>query len=311
MKKGTKIALGVVGGLVIIGAVAGTGGKGDKDSSSMKDIVVDSSVVSSVSDEKDQASSEEKDTVKEQITLDEQVIWETKDVRLKAKRLEYDDIWGWEIKVEAESLSDKDISIYADAVIVNDFMISDLTSISVTAGNKTNDSIELLSSGLEAAGIEDIGKIELYLHTSDPDTYDVVDRSDCITLKTSSFDSMDTSADTDGAELYNKDGIKIVGRYVDEDSFWGQAVLLYIENTSDKNIIIQCDSISVNGYTIDGIMSASVYAGKKSFDDITLLSSSLEENGITSIDNVEIEFRILDENYSEIAKSGKVSFSTK
>lgn len=37
MKKGAKIALGVVGGLVIIGAVAGTGGKDDKDSSSITD----------------------------------------------------------------------------------------------------------------------------------------------------------------------------------------------------------------------------------------------------------------------------------
>lgn len=300
MKKGAKIALGVVEGLVIIGAVASTGGNGDKDSSSsLKDIVADSSAVSSVNEEK------------EQVTLDEQVIWETADVRLTAKGLEYDDIWGWGIKVEAENISDRDISIYADAVIVNDYMISDLTSISVTAGNKTNDSIDLLSSELKAAGIEDIGKIELYLHTTDPDTYDVIDRSECITLKTSSFETMDTSADTNGAELYNTDGIKIVGRYVDEDSFWGQAVLLYIENTSDRNVIIQCDSISVNGYTIDGIMSASVYAGKKSFDDITLLSSSLEENGITSIDTVEIEFSILDENYSEISTSGKVSFSTK
>ena len=45
MKKGTKIALGVVGGLVIIGAVAGTGGK-DKDSSSIADsssVIVSSS----------------------------------------------------------------------------------------------------------------------------------------------------------------------------------------------------------------------------------------------------------------------------
>lgn len=37
MKKGAKIALGVVGGLVIIGAVASTGGNGDKDDSSIAD----------------------------------------------------------------------------------------------------------------------------------------------------------------------------------------------------------------------------------------------------------------------------------
>lgn len=47
MKKGAKIALGVVGGLVIISAVASTGGKDDNDSSSITDN--SSAIVSSFS----------------------------------------------------------------------------------------------------------------------------------------------------------------------------------------------------------------------------------------------------------------------
>ncbi len=62
MKKGTKIALGVVGGLVIIGAVAGTGGK-DKDSSSIADS--SSAMVSQSENASQAADTSEKSEVSE------------------------------------------------------------------------------------------------------------------------------------------------------------------------------------------------------------------------------------------------------
>ena len=105
--------------------------------------------------------------------------------------------------------------------------------------------------------------------------------------------------------------IKIVGQYVDENSFWGAAVLLYIENNSDQNVRVNCDDVAINGYMVSALGSHKVYAGKKAISDITLLSSDLEKNGITSIDEVETEFRITNDDYKEIANSGKVKFSTK
>ena len=62
---------------------------------------------------------------------------------------------------------------------------------------------------------------------------------------------------------------------------------------------------------VSALGSHKVYAGKKAISDITLLSSDLEKNGITSIDEVETEFRITNDDYKEIANSGKVKFSTK
>lgn len=62
---------------------------------------------------------------------------------------------------------------------------------------------------------------------------------------------------------------------------------------------------------VTALCSQEVYAGKKAISDIKLLSSDLESNGITSIDEIETEFRITNDNYEEIANSGKVKFSTK
>jgi hypothetical protein len=58
--------------------------------------------------------------------------------------------------------------------------------------------------------------------------------------------------------------------------------------------------------------STTVYDGKKCIDDITIMSSELEENGIESIDEVELKFRIYNsDSYETIAESDPITFSAK
>ena len=60
------------------------------------------------------------------------------------------------------------------------------------------------------------------------------------------------------------------------------------------------------------VFSATVYNGKKSISAITLFSSDLEDNGITSIDQVEFKFQILNaDSYNTIAESDPITFSAK
>lgn len=283
--------------------------------SSKKEIVPvesgDSSSENTNNDDSSEAeqATEESNRSTDSLSIDEQVLWEVDGVKVTATGITEDSIFGAEVNLLVENNSDKDIGISADAVIVNDYMIDDLTSVTVTAGNKSNSSVTLPSSELEAAGIDNIGKVELYLHTFDPETYMTEQSSDCITLTMPGADTVDTEANIGGTTLYDEGGVKIVGQYVDESSFWGSSILLYIENNTDQNIIVQNEDIAINGFMIASIMSQDVYAGKKAISDITLLESDLETNGITSIDNVETTFKILSEDFNEIASSGKVSFS--
>ena len=82
---------------------------------------------------------------------------------------------------------------------------------------------------------------------------------------------MDQTVDDSGVTLYDTNGIKIVGKYVNESSFWGKAVMLYCENNTDKNVTISADDLSVNGFMVTSLFSKTIYAGKKAYDDITLL----------------------------------------
>ena len=319
-KKSKKVLIiGIIAAVVVIGIIGGTTESKDKDDNSSKNEIVSVDTSKSSEDKKEITKEDKKEitnkdddkNTSENFSIAEQVLWDVDGVKITAKGIDEDSLWGTKINVIVENNSDKDIGISADALIVNDYMINDLTSITVTAGNKPNDSITLFSSELNAAGIEHIGKIEMYLHTFNPETYETLKKSDCITIKTSDYDKMDTDNDINGTILFEKDGVKIVGQYVDEDSFWGSAVLLYVENNSDKNIIVQCDDVAVNGYMVSALLSTNVYAGKKAFDNITLLQSDLEANGIDNIETIETSFKILDENFSEISNSGKVKFSTK
>lgn len=243
------------------------------------------------------------------VSVDEQVLVEQDGITIKAMEYVTDSIWGDGIKLLIENDSKKDYTVGCDALIVNDYMIADLFATEIAAGKKANETMYLSSSELKAAGIDTVGKIEIYFHAYDADCNNVF-QNVYSEIKTSEYDNMDTKADDTGVELYNKNGIRIVGKTVDENSFWGTAILLYCENTSGKNVGISVEDMAVNGFMMDPLFSTTVYDNKKAIDDITILSSDLEENGIESIEEVELKFHIYDsDTYDTIADSEPITFS--
>ncbi len=250
-------------------------------------------------------------TGSEDFTIEEQVLVDENGLRITATGVEDDSIWGQGIRLLIENSSDTNYGVTCDALIVNNYMIYDLFSSQITAGMNANETMYLSSSELEAAGIEAIGKIEIDFRVYDSSTYQTLFDPDTVTIETSLYDQMDTEPDDTGIELYNDNGIRIVGKYVDENSFWGAGILLFIENNSDVNVTVSCDSIAVNGFMVDGIMSCTVYSNRRAIDDITLFSSDLEDNGITSIDDVSVSFRIYNsDSYDSIDTTDQLTFST-
>lgn len=246
-------------------------------------------------------------------TIEETIVYDKGGIKITAKEYETDSFWGDGVKFLIENDTKKNITVGCDALIVNDYMISDLFVASVAAETKTNETMHLSSSQLKAAGIDVIGKIEVYFRIYDSDTFKNIAKPDCITIKTSLYDQMDTKADDSGEVLYDKGGIKIIGKYVDENSFWGKAILLYIENSSTKNVTIQADNLSINGFSFNSaLFSSTVYAGKKAYSSIDLLSTELEKNSIESVEEVALKFKILDaKSFKSIAKSDLIKFKTK
>lgn len=298
--------LGLVAMMLLFGMMSL--GSGSDTSEESKEIVVEDT--DPTADTTDEATVTEESSTSD-ITIDEQVLFEQDGLKVTATEYVTDSVFGDGIKLLIENNGSTDVGLGCNALIVNDYMISDLFSSTVAAGKKDYETLSLSSSGLKAAGIENVGQIEIYFHTFDADSYMTISDIDCVTIKTSAYDIMDSTPNDSGQELYNADGLRIVGKYVDENSFWGAAVLLYIENNSGKNKVIQCDDMSINGFMVTPYFSSTVYDGKKAIDDITLMSTELEENNITSVDDIELKFRIMNDDFSNSYESDLITFSAK
>lgn len=286
-------------------------GSGQSDSGETKQIVSNEESETTGVDESAPDGSEDSETSSGvTVTIDEQVLLDQDGIIVTATEYVTGSIWGDGIKLLLVNNSDRDITVSCNALIVNDYMITDLFASGIAAGKKSNETLYLSSTQLKAAGIENVGKIEIYFHVFDSSTYDTLFDTECVTIQTSEYANMDTMPNDAGTELYNQDGIKIIGKTVDENSFWGTAILLYIENNSGRNVGITVDDMSINGFMMNPFFSTTVYDGKKAIDDITVFSSDLEKNGIESIEEVELKFHIYDaDSYSTITDSEPITFS--
>lgn len=309
MKKRTKLLALVLSVVTMSSMLFGCGSSAEPK----KNIVVGEGTTETGESQTEETagSSTDAEQTSSDVSIEEQVLVDQDGIKITATEYVTDSIMGDGIELLVENNSDTDYTIGCDELIVNDYMIADLFSVDVAAGKKSNEMMYLSSSELNAAGIDTVGKVEMYFHAYDAN-WDDLFQNVYSEIETSEFANMDTTPNDEGTELYNENGIRIVGKTVDENSFWGTAILLYIENTSGKNVGISVDDMSINGFMMTPYFSTTVYDGKKAIDDITIMSSDLEENGIESIDEVELKFHIYDEDtYDTIADSDAITFSAK
>lgn len=252
---------------------------------------------------------EEKQTKSLIPSIDEQVLFEYNGIKLTAISIEED--WlGPQLKILIENESDKNISVSLEGIAVNDCMVSAWLYEDVGTGKKSNATFDIWSTKLSDAGITNIGKIDMYFRIVDSDNFDEIYESGEIELLTSLYDVMDVEIDDIGEEMVNQSGVKIVGKGVSNDLIWGDGVVVYIENNTDRNIVVTTDDLSVNGYMVTGFLYQSVRPGKKAIESIILSSSDLEDNGIESIEELSLSFEIYDEdNFHTILKTNEMSFN--
>ena len=294
-------------------------GSGSSSSSSDGDKKISSVTTSSDTADKgtDEAKTDEaKEEVKEEetkeetagATIEEQVLYDENDIKITATGME--DSWaGTKLTLLIENNSAKGITVQARNANVNGYMVDTMMSADVAAGKKSNDGLTFQTSGLKECGIEQIATMEFFFHIFDSETWDEIVDTDVIKIETAIADGYVQNYDDSGEVLVDTNDVKIVGKGLsDKNSVFGPGVILYIENNSDKDITIQVRDVSVNGFMVDTSMSEDVVAGKKAISAVTFFSSSLEENGITDITDVELYFHIFDQNsWDEIFDSDVIT----
>ena len=240
--------------------------------------------------------------------IEEVVIFEEQGIKVTAKSLDPDALFGPELKLLIENDSGKNLTFQCWDASVNGYMVDTMMSVDVSNGKKANDELTFLSSDLELCGITEIADMEFSLHIFDAETWDSFIDSEMIQIKTSLADSYTYRFDDSGEVAYEGNGIKIVVKGLREDGWLGPGIVVYIENDSGKNITVQSRDESVNGFMVDAFFSSDIISGKRCIDTITFMDSDLEENEITAIENVELSFYIYDQDsWDTIVDTGVIT----
>ncbi|HHU49798.1 MAG TPA: hypothetical protein GXZ37_08770 [Clostridiales bacterium] len=308
-----KRVIGILLIFVLMFVFAACGG--DSGDSPVRTISPDETGTSSEQETPDSDSPDDVSTGEQvsspEVTVESTFLLDQDGLKITAKELIEDPIWGTGIAVLIENDSDQNLGVQCNSLIINNYMIPDvLFSSTVAAGKKANDTIYLSSPALEAAGINTISDIVISFHVFDGDSYETLFDTDEIELRTSAYGTVEQPAMDDGRELFNQDGIRIIGKYVDEDSFWGAGILLFIENNYGENIMIQCDNMSINGFMVTPFFSSTVHDGRMALDEITIMSGDLEDNNIERIEEIELVFNIIDpDTFQTLFETDPISFT--
>lgn len=248
---------------------------------------------------KEKNTSVEKNTKNKIGQIEPKVIIDKKDIKITVKSLNYGEFDDVELKMLIENNSDKNIIVQHDALVINGIMIDALFSENVAAGKKSNGVISIPLDDLRKANISKIKDIEIDLNILDKE-YDTIFTEKNIKLQTNNT-NYTQSYENNGKLVFEQNNIKVKVLKVDnKNSIFGSDVYLYIENNTDKDVIIQADDVSVNGFMIDPIFSSNIKEGKKIYDEMTFSEDDLKENDIQNIKTIELKFNVMNNDYDEI-----------
>lgn len=217
------------------------------------------------------------------------------------------------VLIEVQNDSDEQIDVITSDIMVNGLMICDFTWSGDYINPKTRRVIALpLFSMLdepywEVFDLLDIGDFTFSITLCSFDD-EVISESQEINMVIS---KEVMAPDDTGTELYNENRIRIISKGLYEDTFLYSDdihILFLVENLSNEAIYIDdsYESLSVNGFITDCYSRrCKVPSGKYTFIDMEMQASSLEDNGITDIEDiaeVDMVFEIRNEDYKRLAE---------
>lgn len=294
MAKRSKMLLALMLALMMIMATACAGS--DDDIKPPANVNGDSSVTSGNENAGDATGDNKEDSATTEITISEMVLYDANNIKVTATG--YEDGWmGPEIKILVENNSDKNALITAASVSANGYMMPTASLYAeVAAEKKANETLSIMSSELEQSGIETLAELQFYIQLQDPETWEVVDTSELVTLTTSAA-PFDQPVDDSGDVLYDANGIKVVCKGLKQDIIWDGTVVFYMENNSGKAVSIYAENVSVNGFMQDVGLWSDLRDGTKLIDGMSMIDlSDIEIENIDQIKNIEFNLRVVDAN---------------
>lgn len=266
----------------------------DDDTASLQ--AQSSEVQQDSNDKEDDDKTEDK---KEELLFTEMVAVDNDECMIKITGIDQDNLWGYTLKVQLENKSTEKTYMYSvERAAINGVQCDPLFATEVAAGKKANDDISFINSSLEENDVGEYTDIELSFRVYDSNDW----MADEVAKETVHvYPYGEEKATRFVREAQSTDNVIVDNEYVtvivtgyEQDDIWGYSVNLFLLNKTDKNVMFTVDEASVNGYMADPFFAITVSAGKCAFNAISWFDTTLEENDITQVEEIEFKLRVYD-----------------
>lgn len=232
----------------------------------------------------------------ELVPFEEITVVDNAQCAIKITAIDPDNIWGYTLKAYFENKSaDKTYMFSVTGAAVNGVESDPFFATEVAAGKKAIEEISF-SDDLSSHGIGAFTDIEISFRVYDSDDW-FADAAAEETVHVYPYGEQNATvfvreAQATDTVVADNDNVSVIVTGYDEDEFWGYTVYLYLVNKTDTELMYSVDNVSINGFMADPFWAASVGAGKAAFTTISWFDSDLEEKGITTVEEIEMNFRI-------------------
>lgn len=238
-------------------------------------------------------------TEKDKISFTELIVVDNEECSIKITKIDPKNLWGYTLKTQLENKSaNKTYMFSVERAAINGVVCDPLFATEVAAGKKSNNDISFSDSIFEENEIGEYTDIELAFRVYDSDDWD----ADPVAEKTvhiypygeDKATKFERKAQTSDTVILDNEYAQVIVTGYDKDEIWGYTVNLFLLNKTDKNIMVSTDNVSVNGFMADPLYATDVSAGKCAFSSMSWSDTTLEENNIKDVLEIEFELRVYD-----------------
>lgn len=234
-----------------------------------------------------------------EITFSEIVAVDNDECTIKITGIDPGNMWGYTLKAQLVNKSgDKTYMFSVESAAVNGVQSDPFFAAEVAPGKSSNNDISFNSDTLAENGVGDFTDIELSFRVYDSDNWDADDvAKETIHVYPYGEDKatkFTRTAQPSDNVIVDNDYVTVVVTGYETSSTDSYMVNLFLLNKTDKDVMFSVDDASLNGFMADPFFATLVTAGKCSFKSLDWYGSTLEENGITEVNNIEFTIKAYD-----------------
>lgn len=199
--------------------------------------------------------------------------------------------WGYTWEVYLENKTDSELMFDMLDVSVNGLMCDPYWATNLAAGESNTEEVIWDPGEFAMWGIEDVTEVGFTLSVYDNEDWESGDLIYCDYMvypegKDAAVKIKRQSEETDKV-LFDTDICAMTYLNFEEDGVWGPELTVYLENKSDKDLLISMEDVSVNGLACDPYWGTVVTAGNSAYAAISWAEEDLDINEITEFENIQ------------------------